>query len=301
MPKRLALLIVPALLALGGCSLDRLVAGKVGDAIAQGGGSFSSDDDPELIAAAAPFSLKLVESLLEENPDHQGLLLAAARGFTQYSYAFVQQEADRAEARDLAAARALRLRARALYGRGRDYGLRALEAAHPGFRARLDADARQALALLGPDDSSRLYWTTVAWAAAISLSKDSAPAVAGLRQVDLMVARLQEIDPDMDHGAVHTFLIGWEMARPGARNPEERALLHFERAVRLSDSGSAGPFVAFAESVCVATRDRRGFVALLGRATAIDPSARPEWRLENTIMQRRARWLLTQVDALFLE
>ena len=32
-----------------------------------------------------------------------------------------------------------------------------------------------------------------------------------------------------------------------------------------------------------------------------DPAARPEWRLENRILQRRARWLLTQADQLFLE
>jgi predicted anti-sigma-YlaC factor YlaD len=297
----LGLLVVPALLAFGGCSLNQLVANKVGDAVSQGGTSFSSDDDPELVQAAAPFSLKLMESLLAENPDHKGLLLAAARGFTQYSYAFVQQEADETETRDAAAARTMRLRARGLYRRARDYGLRALEAAHPGFRDRFETDPRQALARLGRGDSSRLYWTTVAWAAVISLSKDSARAIADLRQVDLMVERLQELDLDMDYGALHAFLISYEMGRPGTRNPAERARLHFERAVRLSASQNAGPFVAFAESVCVASQNRREFVTTLERAAAVDPSARPEWRLENTIMQRRARWLLTRVDDLFVE
>jgi len=53
--------------------------------------------------------------------------------------------------------------------------------------------------------------------------------------------------------------------------------------------------------VCVAAQDRREFVAALERALAIDPAARPEWRLENRVLQRRARWLLTQADQLFLE
>ena len=30
-------------------------------------------------------------------------------------------------------------------------------------------------------------------------------------------------------------------------------------------------------------------------------AARPEWRLENLLMQRRARWLLARVDELFVE
>jgi predicted anti-sigma-YlaC factor YlaD len=296
-----ASLVLPALLALGGCSLGQLAVNRVGDAIAQGGDSFASDSDPELIQAAAPFSLKLMESLLAESPEHRGLLLAAARGFTQYAYAFVQQDADEAEARDTAAALALRLRARRLYARAREYGLRALEAAHPGFRARLEAEPARALAGLAREDAQCLYWTTVSWAAVISLSKDSATAIAGLRPLDLMVARLQELDPDMDHGALHAFLIGYEMSRPGARDREQAARFHFERALRLSGSQSAGPFVAWAETVCVATRNRREFVAALEHAAAIDPEARPEWRLENTVMQRRARWLLGQVDELFLE
>ena len=65
-----------------GCSVKRMAVNKVGDALAGGGTTFASDDDPELVKAAVPFSLKLMESLLAENPHHQKLLLAACSGFT---------------------------------------------------------------------------------------------------------------------------------------------------------------------------------------------------------------------------
>ena len=68
-----------------GCSVRRYAINKLGDALADTGTTFASDDDPELIRGALPFSLKLIESLLAESPRHQGLLLAAASGFTQYS------------------------------------------------------------------------------------------------------------------------------------------------------------------------------------------------------------------------
>jgi hypothetical protein len=55
-------------LALGGCSVRQAALNHIGDAIAQGSGSFSADDNPELIRMAAPFGLKLIESLIAENP-----------------------------------------------------------------------------------------------------------------------------------------------------------------------------------------------------------------------------------------
>src|SRR4249920_1636589 len=95
----------------GACSVRKYAVNTLADALAQSGQTFSSDNDPELIRGALPFSLKLVESLLAESPKHQGLLLAACQGFTQYSFAFIQEDADEIEAKDLASANALRLQA----------------------------------------------------------------------------------------------------------------------------------------------------------------------------------------------
>ena len=140
MKSLLAAMLVMAV-AGSGCSVKRMAVNKVGDALAGGGTTFASDDDPELVKAAVPFSLKLMESLLNESPRHEGLLLATASGFTQYAYAFVQEDADEMEDKDLAAAEEMRGRARRLYLRARNYGLRGLEVRHKGFEKALRADA----------------------------------------------------------------------------------------------------------------------------------------------------------------
>src|SRR5512147_911217 len=113
--------LLASILAGPGCSIKRFAVNKVGDALAGGGTTFSSDDDPELVKAAVPFSLKLMESLLAESPRHKGLLFAASSGFTQYGYAFVQQDAEELESKDVAASLEMRQRARRLYLRARDY------------------------------------------------------------------------------------------------------------------------------------------------------------------------------------
>ena len=296
-------LIVSALVcALGsGCSFRKMAVSKLGDALASGGTTFASDDDPELVKAAVPFSLKLMESLLVESPKHAGLLFAATSGFTQYAYAFVQQDADEMEDKDLAAANALRARARRLYLRARNYGLRGLEARHRDFAKALRDNPKKAVAVTKPGDVPLLYWTAVSWAAAISNSKDDPDLIADVPVVEAMIDRALELNESYDHGAIHSFLIAYEMSRQGtAGRPEDRARKHFARALELSGGQLAGPFVSLAESVSVQKQNVAEFKELLNRALAVNADARPEWRLVNLVMQRRARWLLSRTDDLFL-
>jgi predicted anti-sigma-YlaC factor YlaD len=290
-----------ACLAGSGCSIHRYALNKASDAVAQSGTTYASDDDPELIKAAAPFGLKLTESLLAENPQHLGLLTSAASGFTQYSYAFVQEEADEKEAQNLAAAEAMRARARRLYLRAQGYGLRGLEVKHPGFGKALTANPKTAVRTATKADVPLLYWTAAAWASAISLSKDNPGLVGQIPAMEALIDRALELDESYHDGAIHTFMISYEMSRSGgAGDPAARARQHFDRAMALSKGTAAAPLVALAEAVTIQKQDVKEFESLLNQALAINPDANPDTRLENTVMQRRARWLLSCKSELFL-
>jgi len=297
---------LPLLLALAaslaGCSVRKLAVNKLGDSLAASGTTFASDNDPDFVGQAVPFSLKLIEGLLAESPKHRGLLFAAASGFTQYSYVWVQEPADEIESADLEKSTALRVRARNLYLRARDYGLRGLEAKHANFIAALREHPSQALGRTGKADVPLLYWSAVSWGAAISLSKDRPDIVAEQPQVEALIDRAYALDSDYNQGVIDQFLISYEAARQGAKGDfAERSRQHFDRAVRLSNGQLASPFVSFAESVSVQKQNRKEFESLLRQALAVNPDTRPEWRLSNLIMQRRARWLLTREDELFLD
>ena len=297
--------VLPALAAallFAGCSIKKMAVNKIGDSMAASGTTFASDEDVELIGDAVPFSLKLMESLLEVNPRHRGLLFATASGFTQYAYAYVQQEADRLESEDLTRANAARDRARRMYLRARGYGIRGLETRHRSFGDSLRANPRSAVQVAAVRDVPLLYWTAAAWGAAISLAKDNPDLVADQPQVEALIDRALELDEAFDAGAIHSFLISYEPSRQGAAgDPGARSRAHFDRAVALTNGLMAGPFVSLAEAVSVPAQDRKEFASLLQRALAIDPDARTEWRLANLIMQRRARWLLSRADELFLD
>jgi len=286
----------------GGCSISKFAANRAGDALSGSGTAFGSDDDPELIRAAVPFSLKLMESLLAETPEHEGLLLSTCSGFTQFAFAFVEQDADVVAVGDFDAAKTHYARARRLYLRARDYGLRGLAVRYPKLRGQLSADPGTALARTTRKDVPLLFWTAAAWAKAITLSKDNPELLADLPIVEAMIDRALALDEGFDRGAIHSFLIAYEMVRPrGEGQPAERSRRHFDRAVELSKGAAAGPFVSFAEATCVSAQDRKTFESLLKHALEIDPDRVPEDRLVNLIMQQRARWLLSRANDLFLE
>jgi len=290
------------LVALSGCAVRELAVNRFGDAIAEGGSAFSADDDPDLVRAAAPFSLKLIESLLAESPAHKGLLLAAARGFTQYAYAFVQQEADETEDHHVARSLELQDRARRLYRRARDYGLRGLGLGRPGFADSLRAAPREALAHTSRQDVPLLYWTAASWGALIGLSKNDADVLGELPQVEALMDRALELDEAFDRGAIHTFMIGYESVRQGAAgDPVERARRHFARAIELSGGSEAVPLLALAEAVCVPQQRRAEFESLLKQVLGIDTRHAADNRLATVLAQRRARWLLARTDHLFTD
>ncbi|MBV8208018.1 MAG: TRAP transporter TatT component family protein [Acidobacteria bacterium] len=300
-----ALLAVAAILtAIGnlGCSLRKVAINKIGDSLASSGDTFASDDDPELIGSAVPFSLKLMESVLAESPRHRSLLVAAASGFTQYAFVYVQLPADEMESHDLNAAQAMRGRARRLYLRARDYGLRGLEINTPGFSSALRRDRRSATAgVRSRTDVPLLYWTAAAWGLAISVSKDNPALIADQPLVEALIDRALALDPDFLEGAIHGFLIAYEPARQGvAGDFAERCRTHFDRQVALTGGELAAPYVSLAEAVSIQKQNRQEFESLLGTALAIDPDNKPQWRLNNIVMQRRARWLLGREEELFV-
>ena len=71
--------------------------------------------------------------------------------------------------------------------------------------------------------------------------------------------------------------------------------------MQLSQGFQAGPLVSLAENVSQPKQNRKEFESLLNRALAVNVDAKPEYRLVNLVMQRRARWLLARADQLFAE
>ncbi len=285
------------------CSIKRMAVNKIGNALASGGSSYETDNDPELVAGAIPFSLKLMESLLAESPKHTALLTGVASGFTEYAYVFVDQKADELRATDLERSDELRERARKLYLRAHAYGVRGLETRYPRFASLLESDAETALSRTKKRDVPLLYWTAASLGLAISGSQDKPEMIGRLPLVQAIIQRVVQLDEEWNAGAVPEFLISIEGARSDtSREAQQKAMRsHFEKALAISKGKRAATYVTFAENACVPAQNAAEFKSLLQKALAIDTESTEENRLPNLIAQHRAKWLLGRMNELFLQ
>lgn len=286
---------------LAGCSIKRMAINSIGNSLTTGPSVFETDDDVELVGDALPFSIKLLEMLLNESPDHEGLLLSACKGYTLYAYAYVNRAAEKEADEDIMKSREASLRAKKLFLRAVGYGLRGLDQGAPGLSAELVKSPRSAAEKAKKDQVPLLYWTAAALGLAISANKGDAEMIARLPEVDALLSRGLALDEAWDAGSLHEFAITFSAANPAA-TPDQAALkAHYDRALGLSQGKRASLFVTWAEAVSVPRQNQAEFKSMLDRAVAVDIEASPNLRLANSIAQRKARWLLGRADKYFLD
>ena len=285
---------------LAGCSLRTMAVNAVLPTLVNPA-VYLSDEDPELVRDSLPFLLKTIESIIEADPVRQDVLLFANTGFVLYANAFLQADAAVAEWDDYDVALELNERARRMYLRARDYGLRNVEVDHPGITARLQSDPETAVAVFEAEEVESLYYLGGAWMLAISLGLDRPGLIADLPAARALLDRALELDEGFERGVLHSAFVTLESVGEAMGGSYARAREHFDRAVELSDGKDAGPYLALATGVSVAEENRGEFRELLETAIAIDPDEAPESRLLNLIAQKRARVLLDHIDDLFFE
>ena len=281
-----------------GC-VRQLLVNSAADLLSQGGsgGAIARDEDPELVAEALPFTLKTMESLLEETPHHQGLLTALSSGFTQYAQGFVLPQSYDADFRE---ADRIEKRAKRLHLRAHRYGMRALGERHHGFGEALEKKPNQAAQGLSKDDIEAMYWTGASLMAAVALSTDDMATVAELPKAEALLQCALELDPDWGEGSIHEIVLAYEGRSETLGGSAKRSQAHFAKAVELTKGLKLSPYVSLAEAVAVPSQDRKLFDRLIAQALEIDIEAAPEYRLANEIARRRALWLQTHAEDLIL-
>lgn len=284
----LARLVVLCLLAGGAGCASRAELMLAGPLIEHVAAATARQADVPLAMQAAPAFLLMLEGLLDSNPNSERFLLEGARSYTAYGTLVAMSDPERA---------------RALYARGMQLGLRALRrrddkvAALPNRPYAAFADITRHL---HRDDVPAVFWAASSWGAWISASTDDMSALAQLPKVVLLMDWVVAQDETFEHGAAHVFLGVYHAALPpmlGGRPDEAR--LHFERAIEISGGKDLMARVLMARYYARQVFDRELFRSLLQQVVASRVDEVPELTLQNSAAQQQARALLEDIDELF--
>jgi predicted anti-sigma-YlaC factor YlaD len=291
--------------ALNSCSINRLAIRAVSDALTGEGGSdvFTGDEDPELVGEAIPFAIKLYETLLSSNPDHEGLILTTGSLFVMYANAFVQGPAQMRPSYEFLERQGALERAKKLYLRGAGILSGGLEKKYPGIGGAYDAGTLEAyLAKMKKADVPLLYWLVGGTLSAYSLDPFDLDLGHKIPELTALINRAYELDPDFNKGAIDDFYVLFYSSVPeGMGGDKSRVDTHFRLALEKSKGLLAGPYVSYAQSVSIPAQDYDTFKKCLEAALAVNPGDDPSNRLVNILAQRKARYLLDNAPNYFLD
>ena len=306
--KKFLFLGLAAVLSVSSCSLNKLVISKVSDALTGGGTNtvFMGDNDPRLVGDAMPFAIKMYESLLDQNPDHYGLIVTTGSLFIMYANAFVQGPAEMLPLSQYEEKRAELERAKNLYLRGVTILERGINNKYPGLIGEWgpseNDDFTNGLSAMKKEDITLFYWYAAGNLSAFALNVFDISLGLRVPQIVEMMNRAYELDGNYNSGALdELFLIIYSALPDGMGGDMEKAVIHYQRALEKSGGQTAGPYVSYAQSIAVKNQDYEDFKDNLEKALAVDPNADRNNTLINTINQRKARFLLEKAPDLFAD
>ncbi|MCL2318647.1 MAG: TRAP transporter TatT component family protein, partial [Treponema sp.] len=182
-----------------------------------------------------------------------------------------------------------------LYLRGDALLYSALDKKYPGFSSASvnDGSIGSLLKKCKKEDVPLLYWAAAGGLAAYSIDVFDFELGSSIPEWGAMMAKAYELDPDFNNGAIDDFYILYYASLPDTLGGDKaKAEQHFNLALEKSRGLAAGPYLSYAQAVCVPAQNYDAFKENLEKALAINPDEDPSMRLVNTLSQRKAKYML---------
>lgn len=273
---------------LGACSMGQMVARSSTSILDGGVDAMNRETDLQLAEAAIPANLKLVEGLLQEDPDNTTLLENASQGFYGYAFGFVELQS--------------KPRAEALYHRCYRYGNRLLKVQGLSIdllHANPD-EIDQAISGLGKNSVPALFWTASCWAKTIDLNREDPTMIAQLASTERLMQRVKQLQPDYYYGGVDLFYgVYYGSRAPMLGGDPDKSEQSFSAARTVTQGKLLMVDVLQAEYLERQRFDQQHFNQLLMAVIQNPVGSFPEMALANQIARERARYLLNLEEEWF--
>jgi len=287
MLKKISILF-PFLLLISGCSVNKLAINATGSIVEYTMDALMEESDLVFAEESAHGNLKLLEGLIKADPENEKFLFLAAKGFSSYALAFLEDNDKE--------------RAKIFYERGKGYGLRILlknKRFNEAFNNDIDS-FNQSLESFGRDDVSALFWTGFSWGGWINMNLDLPEALVDIPKVESVMRRVMELDETYYYGGVHLFFgISYGSRSRILGGNLEKARVHFDMAEKISKGNFLIDYYYKAKYYAMPIQDRSLFEGLLEKVITSPLDLLPEQRLVNEVAKVKAKNLLYKIDEYF--
>lgn len=244
--------------------------------------------DLQFMRLALPGNLIMIEGMLELSPQNVTLLNVLAQGYCGYALAFVEDEDPEW--------------AKALYIKGRDFGIRALKT-NSKFRKALEKGERfeEAVAKINDEDYvPSLFWTGNCWGMWLNLSLTDPKALFDIPKILAIMKKVLELNDKFYYGGAHLFMATYYAGLPPmAGGGVDKALPEFEKAFEISENKFLLAHVFYAKFYAALIKDEELFDRTIDYVLNFDISKAPELALVNTISKEKAKRLKAEKERYF--
>lgn len=303
----LFILSMALLLALAACSPRKLIVREFVNMVEDGLPAIEQEDDLHLLARSMPAHIKLLETLLANDPHNQKLLVLLARLYGGYAFAILESELEAQRLgrptpvmsgipQDLLESSVARY-----YQIGAQYALRSLETRHPKVRRQLHqlSSAAKVIHSLDKADVPALFWYGFNLGGFVQHRLDSVEALAKAYLVAKTMGRVIELNETYYHGNAYLALLVYHASRsPMMGGNPDKARIYYQRHGKLNTGTANLGHVYWARYILVRQQDKEMFVQ---RLSAVEQVSHGDKRL--TLLDRvaavRARLYLESADHFF--
>ncbi len=273
--------------AFSGC-FQQIAINSMGGIMDNGFAVINEGQDLDIADKSIASNLTLLETVLRSDPGNDHYLLLASIGYTSYALGFVEDESTD--------------RARLLYLRGKDFGMKILlhNTRFADALSKGPAEFSDALSSFSRDDVPAIFWTAVGWGSYINVTLTDPSAIADLPKVEAMMRFVVQHDPTFYYGGAHFFLGTLAGTKPKlfGGNPDS-SRSHFEECLRINNGKFLMTYIYYARSYAVQTQNRELFESCLTTVDTTSIDVLPEARLSNAIAKRKAKLLRAGIDQFF--
>ena len=287
-----------AVIVLGtGCSFAHLARRQMTRTTLDIVSVYDSETDLELARTTLAVSLKLLEGAMKSDSDNTALLTAAARGYSRYSWGFIEPEIEQSKWKgDSTSVSEISMRAVKFYRRTKGFGYRALISNNPDFINLETSNMNEFESWLDQLDSNHseaLYWTAFAWGNLLRFKTSFSNLLNDLAKVRMMMEQVIRLADSCYIGQAHTFLGAFYASLPPVLGKDMNlAKSYLEKGVSISQGKFLPARLAYARYFQFLSGDQNGYRITLQAIIDAPQSENRSHALDNEVAKEQARKIL---------